>query len=80
MLFYTHQQPMLTVPNMNKINPFFSEISQLHNMHEKVVIITQIWQSQMLFYKHEQHIVPDTCTKYEQDHHILLCDITTQNL
>ena len=31
----------------------------------------------MLFYKHKQHIVPDNCTKYEQNHHILLWDITT---
>ena len=31
----------------------------------------------MLFYKHEQHIVPDNCTKYEQNHHILLQDNTT---
>ena len=34
----------VTVLNMNKINPVFSEISQqTHKMHEKVSIITQIW-------------------------------------
>ena len=74
---------MINVPNMNKINIFFSEISQqIYKMYEKVAIITQIWQSQMLFYKHEQGIVPDNCTKYEQNHHILLRDNTTntQNL
>ena len=41
-------------------------------------------QSQMLLYKHEQCMVhvPDNCTKYEPNHHILLWDITTnaQNL
>ena len=31
----------------------------------------------MLLHKHEQHMVPDYCAKYEQNHHILLCDITT---
>ena len=36
----------------------------------------------MLFYKHEQCMIPDNCTKYEQNHQIVLCDITTntQNL
>ena len=97
---------------MNKINPFFSEIShQIPQMYDKVIIITQIWhrtqcyfttisnawylipvpninkittffavisqqrlkrlwrnghnywnlaQGQILFYMHQQHIVPDT--------------------
>ena len=51
-------------------------------MYEQMAIITQIWQSKMLFYKHEQHIVPDNCTNYEQKQHILLQDstATTQNL
>ena len=35
---------MTTVPNMNKIKPFFSEISQqTHKMYEQVAIITQLW-------------------------------------
>ena len=35
---------LITVPNMNKINSCFSEIShQIHKMYEKVTIITQIW-------------------------------------
>ena len=46
-------------------------------MYENVAIITQIWQSQMLFYKHEQHMVPDNDTEYEQNHHIFLKDTTT---
>ena len=44
MLFYMHQQYMISVPNMNKINQFFYEMSQQpHKMYEKVTIITQIW-------------------------------------
>ena len=46
MLFYMHQQQMVPdyVPNMNKINPFFSEMSQqIHKMYEQVAIITEIW-------------------------------------
>ena len=31
----------------------------------------------MTFYKHRQHIVPNYCTKYEQNQLILLWDITT---
>ena len=35
---------MITVPNMNKISPCFSEIShQIHKMYEIVTIITQVW-------------------------------------
>ena len=51
-------------------------------MYDKVAIITHILQSQMIFYKHEQGIVPDNSTKYEQNNNILLQDITTntQNL
>ena len=63
---------------MNKIIQVLAEISQqIHKMYEKVAIINQIWQSQKLFYKHEQRMEPDNCTKYEQNHHILLHDITT---
>ena len=73
---------LITVPDINKINPFVSWISQQAHMYEKVAIITQIWQSQMLFYNHKQCTVPDNCTTYEQNHHILLQDntINTQNL
>ena len=69
---------------MNKINPFFSDLSQqIHKMYEKVVIITQIWhRAKYKLNKHDQRLVPDTCTKYVQNHHIHLRDITTstQNL
>ena len=35
---------LLTVPNVNKINPFFSQLlQQIHKMYEKIAIITQIW-------------------------------------
>ena len=38
-------------------------------------------KSQMLFYKHEQHIIPDNCTtRYDKNHHILLWDITTPKM
>ena len=47
MLFYMHQQHMLPdywTKYMNKINLFFSEISQqIHKMYEQIAIITQIW-------------------------------------
>ena len=66
--------------NTIKINPFFSGIYQLHKMYEKVAIILQIWHRQMIFYKHKQCMVLDTCTKYEENHHILFLDITTQNV
>ena len=34
---------LITVPNTNNINLFFSEISQAYHMYDKVPIITQIW-------------------------------------
>ena len=44
-------------------------------MYERMAIITP-----MLFYKHEQSMVPDNCINYEQNQHILLSNITsTQN-
>ena len=60
----------------------FWDITTNTQMYEKVPIITQISQaqmpqSQMLLYKHKQCMVPDNCTKYEQNH---LWDITTLNL
>ena len=51
---------------MNKIEPFFSEISQqTHGKYEKIATIINIWQSQMIFYMHQQYMVSDYCTKYE---------------
>ena len=60
---------------MNKINPFFFEISistntqnlwkSGHNNYSNLA------KSQMLFYKHEQCIIPDNCNKYEKNYHIL---------
>ena len=42
-----------------------------HNKHiifkKNIGIITQIWQSQMLFYMRQQHMVPDYCTKYKMN-------------
>ena len=69
----SHTWYLITVQNMNKINLFFSEIShQIHKMYEKVAInYSNLAQSQMLFHKHEQCMLPDNGTKYEQNHHIL---------
>ena len=64
-----------TVPNMNKNNPCFSEMShQIHKMYETVTIITQSWQRAKCYFT-----VPNMI---EQNHHIQLWDITTntQNL
>ena len=55
MIFYMQLQHM--VPDyctiyMNKINPLFSEISQLHKIYEKVAIhvITQIWHGAKCYF------------------------------
>ena len=68
-----------TVPNRNKIYSFFSAISHLHKMYEKLATITQIWQRAKYykFYKHEQCIIPDNCTRYYKKY-ILLVDISQQ--
>ena len=35
---------LITLPDMNKMNPFFSEIAQqIHKMYEKVAIINSNW-------------------------------------
>ena len=42
---------LITVTNMNKINPLCSEISQqMHKMYETVVIITQIWYREKYYF------------------------------
>ena len=33
----------ITVPNINKINPFFQISQQINKMYEEMAIITQIW-------------------------------------
>ena len=45
-------------------------------MFEKVTIITEIWDRA----KHEQCMIPDTCTKYEQNNHILHRDVSDTTL
>ena len=56
---------LITVPNMNKINPFFSEISQqIHKMYEKLATITQNWQRAKCYFTFMSNtlfliIVPD---------------------
>ena len=71
---------LITAPNINEINIFFSEISQqIHKMYEKLTIITQIIQSQIIFHKHKQCMVPDNWSIYEERPHIPLWD-TTRNI
>ena len=53
-----HALWLITVPNMNKINPFFSEICKHIKLKKNIAIITQIWLSQLQCYMHQQHIVP----------------------
>ena len=59
----------MTVPNMNKINPFFYEISQqIHKMYEKLARITQeitlifltLKGVQVLFREAKRSYVPPT--------------------
>ena len=39
-----------------------------HTISGKIVIFySNVAQSQMVFYIHQQHMVPDYCTKYEQN-------------
>ena len=47
---------------------------QTCNIYGKIAIITILAEINAFFYKHE--LVPDNCTEYEQNHHILLQDIT----
>ena len=41
---------LITVPNMNKITTFFSEISQVLKSYEKIAIITQIWHRAKFYF------------------------------
>ena len=50
---------------------------QTQNVWKSGYSYSNLAQSQMLFYKDEQCILPDNCTKYEHNHHILLQDIST---
>ena len=57
---------LITVPYMKTITTFFSEISQhskfiLKNCHNQ----SNLAQSQILFYVHQQPMVPDHGTQYE---------------
>ena len=82
--FYMHLQHMVPDYCMNKINPFFAAIlHQVHEMCDKSGhTYSNLAQGQILFCKHDQCMVPDNSTKYEQNHHILFRDIATntQNL
>ena len=68
---------LLTVQTMNKINLFFSEISQqtlnYWNTGHKCYILAE---SQGIFYMHQVLIVIVCCTTYEQNQPFLFWDIT----
>ena len=36
---------LITVSNINRINPFFSKISHQKKMYENIAIITRIWDT-----------------------------------
>ena len=57
-----------TLPNMNKINPLFSEISQqIHKMYEKLATINQNWHYRVTcYFTNMSNMVPDNCTRYEK--------------
>ena len=73
---------LMTVPNMNKIKLFFSETTNTQTLWKSGNNYSNLVQSQMLFYKHGQCMVPNYCDKYEHNHNILLWDTTikVQNL
>ena len=52
---------LITIPNINKINSLFSDNHNKHNICEKINYdnYSNLAQSQMLFYMHQQHMVPD---------------------
>ena len=57
---------------MNEIKEF-SDRSEIHNMYEKLPYnYSNLAQRHIIFYRHEQHMVPATCMKYEQYGHISL--------
>ena len=49
----------------------------MHKMYEKVAIITQIWNKVKCYFTNMSNAWFLVTTKYEQNHPILLCDITT---
>ena len=56
---------LIIVPNMNQIITFFSDISQqtLKHCHN----YSNLAQSQILFYMHQQPMIPDHGTQYEEN-------------
>ena len=62
---------------------YFSEKSQqMQNVWKRGHNYSKWAQSIILFYKHKYNMVPNYCTKYEQNHNIRVWDMTpnTQNL
>ena len=59
---------LITVQNMATITMFLSEISQqTFKMYDQMVIITQIWHEAKFYYMHQQTMVADHGTKYEEN-------------
>ena len=69
-VYFTCIRPLLwliSVPIMNKIIFFFSKISQqTHKIDDKYCHnYSNLAWGQMIFYMHQQDMVPDYCTVYE---------------
>ena len=65
-----HDTYQISAPNMNKINTFFSAISQQSHIYEnKWPNYSNLAQNQILFYmyKHQQVTLSDHGTKYKEN-------------
>ena len=64
-----HEQCMylITVPNMKKITTFFTDILQHSKCKKNGHNYSNLTQSQILFYLHQQPMVPDYCTQFEEN-------------
>ena len=57
---------LISVPNMNKIATFFSEISQqILKIYEKIAIITQIQQPMVPNMKKIHPVIMEECTRMD---------------
>ena len=70
----------ITVPNMNKINPFFSDIyitTNTQNVWKNCFNYSNFTQSQLFVFTSISNTLLDYCTKYEQNQPIFFRYITT---
>ena len=77
MIYHTLGMPNPYAYTLWQLNMF--KPTKLQNLWKNCHNYTNLEQSQMLFHMHQQHIVPDYCAKYEQNHPILQDDITTNS-